>query len=110
MRHALSRLFKALPSDLFSFVAGAIFAVFINLATTKVDFRKSVGLPLALLVLSTVGFIYLVLVLNAASESAAKDTSPDAYFYSVYDRLPLLAFTLVASLSILAYALWQLSH
>ena len=52
MRHALSRLFKALPSDLFSFVAGAIFAVFINLATTKVDFRKSVGLPLALLVLS----------------------------------------------------------
>jgi hypothetical protein len=110
MRLVLSRLFKALPSDLFSFVAGSIFAVFINLETMKVDPHKSLGLPLGLLALSTVGFICLVLVLNAASESAAKDSSADAYFLSVYDRLPLIASLLAASVLVLGYALWKLSH
>ena len=111
MRIFLTKLFRALPSDLFSFIAGAIFSVAINLATARVNMQQKLRLPLELLVLSTLGFIFLVVLLNEASESAAKRSDPsEEYSINIYSKLPVLLIIMTLSISFLGYALWRLSH
>jgi hypothetical protein len=91
MRDALSKLFNALPSDVFSFVAGAVFSAAINLATARVDLNKSLRLPFGLLAVATFGFIVLGFALKTAREAATERPNPkQAYFNKISDALPTL--------------------
>jgi len=59
VRHSLARFFNTLPSDAFSFIAGAVFSVSVNLGTNMV---KSISpalllLTIGLLAASTIGFV-----------------------------------------------------
>ena len=111
MRLLLSRVFKALRSNLISFMAGSVFSVFINLATAKVDLRKSVALPLGLLALATLGLIALVLVLDHLTESASKKPNPlMEYSANLYNNALTLGALFGLSLLVLLAALWLLSH
>jgi hypothetical protein len=112
MRLALSRVFKSLPSDLFSFIAGAVFSVVMGLATANVDIHKIRHLPLLLTLmgLSAVGFIFIVVVLNDAAEAALNDPDPNAYGAKIFNRFWRLLCLTIGSVLLLALALWRLAN
>ena len=110
MRLAL-RVFKSLPSDFFSFIAGSVFSVVIGLAIAAVHIDKirHLGLLLTLMGLSALGFIWVVVVLNEAAEAASNDPDPNAYRAEIRNRLWMLLWLTFGSVLLLGCALWRLA-
>jgi hypothetical protein len=111
MRLALSRVFKSLPSDFFSFIAGVVFSVVIGLATAAVHIDKvrHLGLLLTLMALAALGFIWVVVVLNEAAEAASEDPAKNAYIAEIRNRIPKLLWLTIGSVLLLVYALLRLT-
>lgn len=111
MRQFWTRFFSFFPSEVFSFIAGAVFSVSINLATLLID-RDKFSVPLLLLIIglmaaSTLAFILVSFSLKSAEEGAADKPNPKhEKLASINDRLPTLSLLLTISLIPLVIALF----
>ena len=74
MRHIIVSFLKSFPSDVFSFMAGAVFSIAVNLATQNYN---STGIQLWLIIdalfVSTIAFIIMGHAFKNAEEDAASD-------------------------------------
>ena len=66
-----------IPSELLSFMAGAVFSVGVNLATEKWETSgEQRGVIIILLLVSTLGFILTSSIMKRVEEGATKDNDP----------------------------------
>jgi ABC-type Mn2+/Zn2+ transport system permease subunit len=103
IRAFLRQFFKAIPSDIYSFVGGAVFAISVDLAReyarrnppSKPDLAKIA----VLFLFATIGFLWIGNVLRTAQEGMAGRTlSREEKLANIGNRLRLLVPLLILSL------------
>ena len=106
-RALLRQLFKAVPPDVFSFVGGAVFAVFVDLAREHA--RKNLPgsselLKIAIFFfLAMIGFVWLGNLLRTAQEATqGRVLSREEKLANIGDRLRLLVPLFLFSLGFTA--------
>jgi len=103
---AFLRTFFTIPSDIFSFIGGAVFAVWVDLMREYA--RRDLPPHSALLQIAAcffgamVGFVWIGNVLKAAQEvSPGRTLSRDEKLTNIGDRLKLLCALFIVSMSLL---------